>query len=547
MRQHKKPLRLLCLALSVTLLAGCSFSAEEAPAEEELLRFSACLGQAPLSLDPAESSDATTDSILLHLYENLMKLDADAQGNIALTCGMAKEYDKTLNEDGSVTYSFSLRESTHWTDGTGIRADDFVFAWQRLADPDNGFANRTLLDMVEGYDAVQETGDASKLAITAIDEHTLSVTLTYDCSYFLEEICTHPATMPLRRDLVEGYPAWGGELPVCNGAYQVSSWSSESMVLSRNPQYYEYRALSIDSLCFAFAETSEDAYALYENGEVDFVQNLPLSALEKEDLAWQEFPYAEVYTVLFQHESETFMEPLVRQAFSLAVDQSQLTELVGSSVAVADGIVPWGIADAEPDSEFRTVGGSVLAVDAEGYAERCAQAQECLKQAGYGGGSGFPVVELCYRTDTVEHLVAEALAQMWKDVLGVTVTLRNLSEEELQDEVQAGRFELAAVKLTASYADSTCFLTRWRSTAEGNWVRYYNPTYDVLIGVVEASQNDAARVAFLHDAEQMLLNDSALVPLYFYSGTYLLRENWGGIFNDALGRFYFTTLHPLSA
>ena len=136
------------------------------------------------SLDPAMNTDADADSVFYALYENLMRESDDGSGEVTLTNGMAKEYTEETNYDGSVTYRFTLRSTARWSDGEKVTADDFVYAWQRLADPATDSPNHALMSVVAGYDEVRETGDKTKLQVSAKDESTFVVTLSAPCAYF---------------------------------------------------------------------------------------------------------------------------------------------------------------------------------------------------------------------------------------------------------------------------------------------------------------------------------------------------------------------------
>ena len=184
----------VCLVMAVTCLTACGDEAQS-------FNLSVALGDRYETLDPIYAESAVDRSIIAHLYENLMKLSADAEGNTSAGYGLAKSVEQETNVDGTVTYTFRLR-SAKWSDGQAITADDFVYAWQRLADPANDSPHARLLSVVCGYDAARDSGDMSLLQVTAKNDTTLVVNLSGDYTWFLEDVCTDPATVPLRRSLV---------------------------------------------------------------------------------------------------------------------------------------------------------------------------------------------------------------------------------------------------------------------------------------------------------------------------------------------------------
>ena len=327
----------LCALMLLGLLSGCG---EKKQGDEKfVLNVSVC--NVIDSLDPAMNTDADADSVFYALYENLMRESDDGSGEVTLTNGMAKEYTEETNYDGSVTYRFTLRSTARWSDGEKVTADDFVYAWQRLADP-------------------------------------------------------------------------------------------------------------------------------------------------------------------------------------------------------ATGLVPYGSPDSgETEDDFRTTGGELCAIDEEGMSARATQAQEELTYAGYYSTSMFPPVELLYVTGTENDAVASALQNMWSTTLGVNVMLRGVTQAEYNTRMEAGNYELALQKVTALYDDAMGFLDRWCSEDEQNLISYENGTYDVLMGVARASENPVARTAFLHDAETMLLGETALSPVYFDGTAHMLRDTLRGVYTDGFGNSYF--------
>lgn len=535
MKKTKKKLSLLlCAALLISMLSGCGKEAEEET--PFVLRVSVC--DAPASLDPAMNTDADEGSILFALYENLMRMSDDGSGQAALSSGMAREYTEETNYDGTVSYRFTLRSSVRWSDGQKVTADDFVYAWQRLADPATESPNHALMSMVAGYDEVRETGDATRLQVSAKDDSTFCVTLSSSCAYFIEGVCTSAATMPLRRDLGNG-----GVGSVSNGAYRLKDSSASALTLERNGEYYEAKLVGPDELQFVFTDSSEAAWTLYEAGEIDYIGHLPdrvieqLSQLE----SWEGTDIYATLCVLYNNQSELFSNEHIRKAFDLAIDRVSAAVAGGAENRAATGLVPYGIEDApDAESDYRTTGGVLCAVDEEGLAARREEAKSELTFAGYYSTSMFPPIELIYIDEEEDRAVAAALQGMWRDALGVSVMLRSMTQEEYDARMAEGNFELALEKVVAQYNDAMSFLDRWCGGNEQNLIEYDNETYDVLLGVADASDNAVARAAFLHDAETMLLEDTALSPVYFDGTASLLRESLRGVYVDGFGASYFS-------
>ena len=530
----------LCALMLLGLLSGCG---EKKQGDEKfVLNVSVC--NVIDLLDPAMNTDTDADSVFYALYENLMRESDDGSGEVTLPNGMAKEYAEETNYDGSVTYRFTLRSTARWSDGEKVTADDFVYAWQRLADPATDSPNHALMSVVAGYDDVRETGDKTKLQVSAKDESTFVVTLSAPCAYFIEGICTAVATMPLRRDLTENGGGFDTPDTVSNGAYHVSAWTKSSeLTAARNDEYYEARLVGPDELHFIFTANADEAWQLYEAGEIDYIAHLPDSVIAElsQDESWKPTAVYATASVLYNNESDTFSNEHIRKAFDLAIDRAAATAAGGAENSPATGLVPYGIPDSgETEDDFRTTGGELCAIDEEGMSARATQAQEELTYAGYYSTSMFPPVELLYVTGTENDAVASALQSMWSTTLGVNVMLRGVTQSEYNARMEAGNYELALQKVTALYDDAMGFLDRWCSEDEQNLISYENGTYDVLMGVARASENPVARTAFLHDAETMLLGETALSPVYFDGTAHMLRDTLRGVYTDGFGNSYFT-------
>ena len=393
---------LMTAAMLLTLLCACGGGGEETP-EEEQFDLRVCVQGEPSVLDPAMAG-AAGKSVMYHLFENLMRLSDDGDGVAKLDYGIASGHTVTENEDGTETYVFDLRETARWSDGTKLTASDFVFAWRRLANPKTESPNHTLLSGIVGYDEVREGGDTSTLAVNAENKYTLSVTLKAHDPYFLENVCTAVATMPLRRSIVEDSGGtWdsGAAGFVSNGPYMLESWRrGERMALRVNEGYHEAKRLGPDTIQFFFASDAE-AYALYQNGEVDFVEDLPEDVLRELSLQedWTATPLAATYTVLINNLVSPLDIETIREALSLSIDCDAVAAAAEAGSVAAAGLVPYGIADGEDsEDDFRTVGGALHGARTEDYVENCSQARLRMSGTEYPGGQGFPPIEYIYES-----------------------------------------------------------------------------------------------------------------------------------------------------
>lgn len=516
-------------------LSGCHETEEEADGRFAL-HASLC---GPLdSLDPAMNTDARAESVFGALFENLMRLGVDEAGNTTVEPAAAREYKVVENYDGTVDYVFTLRSAARWSDGTRLKAQDFVYAWRRLVNPVTNSPHHSLLSMVQGYDVARETGDATRLAVTAENDSTLRVTLAAPCLYFLSDVCTATATMPLRSDFATKNPDWAtsGGLPG-NGPYQVGAWSkAEYLQLRRNGSYHESRAVLPDTLRFVFAGSAEKAWQRYVTGDLDFVTDPPAGTEGVVPV-----PRRSTVCVLYNHMGDVFSNEHVRRAFDLSLDRPAIATAVGAAATPATGLVPPGVVNTsiEGGDDFRAVGGTLLAVDAEGYSMRCIEAGNELRSGGYWGGEGFPSVTCLYVAEDEVHAAVTAAALCWREQLNVSVVSEGVSREEFNARVDAGEYDLAIDVIDVSCGDAMTCLAPFAGADADNVLHYASKPYDLLIGVAETAGDPAAESAFLHDAELLLLGDTALSPLCFGGTACLLREGLSGLRFNARGNVYF--------
>lgn len=539
-----KRLWALCLAVVVSLsvMTGC---AEE---ETEELALSVCVGDAPVSLDPIYAEDLADQTVLTHLYENLMRISADENGEPTVVNGMAKSVDHVENLDGTVTFTFRLR-SAEWSDGQDVTASDFVYAWRRLADPLSQSPYAELLSVVVGFEEARASGDMGLLQVVAKNDTTLVVNLTGHYDWFLREVCTSPATMPLRQDVVmqlkaaaaEGEPWWADPTAlVTNGAYWATAYTDESMELVLGSHYYESRKTGPKKLTFRYAANDAAAWELYETEQVDMVW--PASETRVEELAaedgWTATPELAVHAALFNGAHPLFADVQLRQAMSLVIDRNALAELNGITALPAEGVVPYGVPDYQ-EEDFRTAGGALLDNDPEQYAERCEQARALLDQAGYTSGSELGALEYLYVNEDNNAAVAQLLCQQWQEQLGVQVTPKQVAPAELWTALRSGEYALAGAELEAVGNDAECFLMEWVSGSANNVIAYQNTAYDTLMAIIASAADGSARMGCLHDAEQLLLEDYALAPLYTHGVVWEVRPRLTGVLRDARGWFSF--------
>lgn len=581
--------KVLALALVATFCAstfvgcGSSNTATEAPAEEvteeaateetteevaveeateevaeDLTNITVNIASEPQTIDPTLNSAVDGAIMAQHMFEGLMKWEdsgseapgSEGTANLAqITYGQAESYEKVTNEDGTVTYTFTLRDDILWSDGQPVTAADFEYSWKRLVDPETAADYNYMIDcVVNANEIMAGEMDKEELGVEAIDDKTFAVTLATDIPYFTE-ICAFPATLPIRQDIIEQYgDQWTFDVAtyITNGAYKLTEWTHNSqIVMTKNENYYDVENLGPETITFKLMDDANAMLSGYNSGELQFIQEAPQAEIANLIASgdMKIVDYIGTYYVCFQTQKAPFDDPLVREAFTLAIDRTYIVNQVTQSGEVeAEGFVPAGIYDAAGASgdDFRTVGGAYYAETDADYEANCEKARELLAEAGYPNGEGFPVVEYLYNTSDGHKAVAEALQFMWEEELGVTVTLNNQEWATFLQTRKDGDYSIARNGWIADYNDPMSFLDMWLTGGGNNDAQYVCPEYDELINAAKAADVAEERMAKMHEAEDIIIGrDHALCPLYFYTQKYMLADGVEGVYYTPLGYFFF--------
>ena len=570
-----KKRKLVSLALSGALvfgvLAGCGNGNEgstnsTAPQNSETannessgaFEISMSIASEPQTIDPALNSAVDGAIMINHMFEGLMRWEdsgsetagSDGTCNDAkLGYGQAESYDKVVNEDGTVTYTFHLRDGIKWSDGKDVTAQDFVYSWQRLVTPATAADYSYMIDSVVNANAIMNGEmEPSELGVSAPDDKTFVVTITSDLPYFTE-ICAFPATFPVREDVVSN-PEWTytPETYISNGAYKMTVRETNSqIVMEPNEYYYNVDKLGPQKITFKLMDDNNAQLNGFNTGELDFIETVPVDEVAGllSSGEMKVVDYLGTYYVCYQTQKAPFDDWRVRKAFTLAVDRNYIvTEITQTGQVEAGAYVPAGVYDAAgvEGDDFRTVGGDYYDPTTDAYEANCEEARALLAEAGYPNGEGFPVVEYLYNTDDNHKAIAEALQNMWQTELGVTVTLTNQEWGTFLQTRKDGDYSIARNGWIADYNDPMSFLDMWLTGGGNNDAQYSNPDYDAKIQEAKATSDVATRMQLMHEAEDILLEQDWVVnPLYFYTQSYMLADGIEGMYYCPLGYFFFDT------
>ncbi|MBV7407788.1 peptide ABC transporter substrate-binding protein [Maritimibacter sp. DP1N21-5] len=508
--------------LSSTMLAGVAVAASHVPEGVTLAddqTFTYRVLDEHSSVDPQVVEDVTGSEIVRDLFEGLMNQDAD--GN--LVPGVATDYD--VSED-KMTYTFHLREDAKWSNGDPVVAGDFVYAWNRAADPALASPYQWFIELmsIEGAsEIIAGTAEPGTLGVTAIDDRTLEVKLTAPLPYF-PYMTTHATTFPAPQSVIEEFGEdWTKpENIVSNGAYVLTEHlPNERSVRERNEMYWDNENTVIERTVALVINDENVALTRYLAGELDRTEipagQYPKMAEEYPDEATS-FPRLCNYYYTFnvsESGPEAFKDVNVRKALAMAVDRDIIVEKVmQGGQPPAYTFTPAAVAGFEPPA---------LEWASMTQADRDAMAKELLAEAGYGPDNPLEF-EMVYNTSDDHEKVAVALSQMWKSKLGVQATLANMEWKVFLEERGNQNFEMARGAWCGDYNEASTFLDLLDSESGYNDGKYNNARVDELLE--EAKTADDTGPIYT-EVEQILYDEMPVIPIYHYAGVYMLDTDLG--------------------
>jgi oligopeptide transport system substrate-binding protein len=528
-RVSRAPALLLLLSLAAcgpsSPDAGRATSAADAPARAAATTPAVLRrGTAEIdSLDPARAVLMESAAVLRDTYEGLVRIGPD----LGVAPAAAERWE--VSPDGR-TYTFHLRPQARWSNGEPVTGADFVASWRRLVDPATGSPNAKQLQAVtNALRIVAGEVPPEQLGASAPDPYTLVVTLERPTPTFLF-VPTHWSALPTPGGRA---PAKAGET-VSNGAFVLTRWAAGTEVeVRRNHAYWNDAATRLDGVRYVQFADSSDEYTRFRAGELDVTQNLPMMPLEELRRAQGEAvrisPSLAVYYYGFNVRKPPFDSRDVRQALSMAVDRERLTASVtrmGERPAYA-----W----MPPEMPAYTPQPPAWA--ALPYAERVRLARELLRKAGYGPQRPLRF-ELRHNTGAAHENIAIAVAAMWKEALGVEVTLAAEEFKSLLQTIQRGEAQVFRSSWGADTPDPGSFLEIFGRTHELNLTGFASASYDAALARAAGELDAATRSQILEGLERQIAEEAPVVPLYFMVNRRLVSPRVGGWRDNPLRVMY---------
>ncbi len=609
---------MMMTALTASLLGGCKGAAgtgapagspdqsgtgtdAAAQSADDLNSLNVCLASEPDSLDPAINSAVDGGSMIVHLFSGLAKWVKNDEGNFDLVPDMAVELPEgTDNPDGTVTYTYTLRDGLKWSDGQDLTAADFEFAWNRAASAELAADYGYMFEVVSGYDEVADVDDDgnplnpdAKLAVSAIDDKTLEVTIANRVPYW-NELLAFPTYFPVREDVVSD-EAWATDPStyVCNGPYTMTGWEHNSVItLTKNENYVDADEITMETLNFYLSDDANNMLTNFKSGDWQLIDVVPVNEIPA---LKQEFPdefmitgQLGTYYVCWNinqkllpegspYENDEAALSEIRNAVGLLLDRNYIVNQISQGGELpASSFVAMGLTEPDGSQFYENAGDNAgftgyYDVSEEAYTSNFEKAVETLKKYyTYDEASGkftdFPTLDYLYNTDDQHKAIAEYIQSALAGV-GITLNLENQEWATFLNTRKDGDYALARNGWLGDYNDPISFLDMWVSGSGNNDVQFgkgdnakvktytldlsdcgsdivvtngtWAETYDVLIEQLKSCTDENTRYKMMHKAEDMLMDTGCITPLFYYTDIFMLSSDVQGFYTNPLGFKYF--------
>ena len=532
----------LAATLATSLFIGCGDSSSNSGSSSYNQQLVFNLGEDPETMDPTLNNSSGAGTMILNAFEGLMVLDENDQP----VEGTAESME--VSEDGLV-YTFKIREDAKWSDGEAVTADNFKYSWLRALNKETAAEYAYQLFYIKNAEKFYNgEATAEEVGINVIDEKTLEVTLETPTAYF-PQLLAFTTYVPLREDIVSANPegwATNPETYVSNGPFKLVQWDmKDQLVFEKNENYWDKDSVKLESLTFKLVTDDTTAYSELKAGNFDMVNSVPTNEIEpgiEEGLVHVNPKLGNYYFAINVGKQDTLSEDvkevlnnkLVRQALNLAIDRQEIIDNVGKAEQIpAYSFVPQGITD-ENGNDFA----SKEYYDPSDMEGNIAKAKELLKEAGYENGNGIPTIELMYNSEGAHKDICQIIQQNWEEI-GVNVELTNQEWAVFLNTRQQGDYQIARHGWIGDYIDPMTFLDLWVTGGGNNDCGFSNARYDELIAAAKVETDSAKRLEMLREAEDILMDEMPILPIYYYTTVTAANENVKGVRISTLGKISF--------
>lgn len=478
----------------------------------------------PNSFDPRMVIDILSQSIVMPLFEGLMRLDS--QGNVEN--GIAERY--SLNED-KTTYTFYLKQ-THWSNGDPVTAHDFEKAWKRILSPDFPTKAIFYFNMIKNAEQAKK-GECliDDIGVRALDDYTLEITLEHPATYFLE-ILTNPSFSPAH-DANEAFFSnhRSSSILISNGPFCFRNWyPNHSIVFKKNEHYWDARNVALDTLAFSIISDASTALHLFEQGKLDYLDSISIPVESIPDLKKKKIlktidslkmEWLFVNVNGFPVNNVNF-----RRALSQAIDRPYISKyFYHNGETPASNIIP---------RQLQLIDSTL-----EEFSPKPAQAllQKAMEEMNLTPDT-LPQIVLKGKPLTQDMQLMQILQEQWKKHLGLDIKIEILDFKLLLEDVTTQKFQIALLSWTSFFNDPIYNLNSLNSQV--SWTGWRSDDYAKIIDLSNRAVDLVERREFLKQAILLTQEEMPIIPLFDTPNYFVLNRRVDDIIFNAFGKPIFT-------
>lgn len=525
---------LLFIPLLLLLIVSCEPKKTPNRSEKQLLKLN--IVDDPVSLDPRSVRSIKDLTLVKQLFEGLTRIDAEGIPQPALA-------EVVEVSDDLLTYTFKLREST-WSNGEPLTAQNFVDSWREVLTPTFASDYSYMLYPILNARRVREgKAPLEELGVYTRDSHTLIVHLALPTPYFLE-LTAFPTYFPVYAKN-QANATFAKDF-VCNGPFALKNWSYQSeLTFEKNPFYWDKQAVQLDQIAFSIIADNQTESHLFEKNELHWLgpplsSNISSETLKKAKLekTVDSYSVAGTFWLKFNTEQPPFDQPMIRKALGLAINRREIIRhiLQGNQVAATTPVPPSMALHENP--HFKDGDSN--------YAKQLFQS--ALTENGWSKNE-FPKIVLSYPPSVRITKIVQAIQQQWQEVLGVEVELLAVENHLYGRQTREGLFQVGTGEWIADFNDPLAFLELFKTrkdvkTGSGmNDTGWLNAHYVALLDACLTEISTRTRNQLLHEAEEILVGEMPIIPVYHYAFDYLKKDELEGVLLSPLGMADFKYAH----
>ena len=500
---------LVCLTLLLTLIVEVPTATRAA----EPLRV--VVPALPTELDPHKAVSPVDLATAGELFMGLVTRNAAG----AIEPGVSDTW--TISPDG-LTYTFDLRYGAKWSDGRRVSADDFVAGLARALDPKTGAPYAGDLLVIQGAEGVRAGRLAPQaLGTSSVPFRRLRINLTRPSAHFLN-VLSRPVAAPIPRHAMKNdQRAWtaAGSM-VSNGAF-IAEVSGDGVALAKNPRFVDVRTVDINRVEFVVAESASIASRLVTDGFAHMTLGFPFEIESGPPPISAHIEEGQgVYFVAVNVRRPYLKNREVRHALAMTIDREALVlQIALAGVAPAFKMVPPDVLDEtlSPRAPYAALNPNI----------RLPIAEVLLAETNISRAHPR-AFKLVHPHGGIHDAVTQHLTQAWAQ-LGILVTAESKSNAEYDQILSSGAFDLALSYWRPGNGGLVGFLEPFTQTAGPlNTTGYAEPDFDQLLEAADASLDPLGRTLLLADAEGVLIQDQAILPIFFYTPRHVVAEHVRG-------------------